>query len=117
MPASSKECALSELLILIYYDKSVQHFSSAVHFLLHFERIPADTPEVMITGRPPKGSNYVERIRVTYRLRPEMVEAIKKNARQREISRTAYVELAVQELLKTEDEHPKRHTAKSARHG
>jgi hypothetical protein len=33
-----------------------------------------------------------------------MVQAIKKNADRREISRTAYVELAVEELLKTEVE-------------
>jgi hypothetical protein len=57
-------------------------------------------PAMMVTGRPPKDSNYVERKRVTYRLRPEMVQAIKRAARRRKISQTAYVELAVEELLK-----------------
>jgi hypothetical protein len=74
----------------------------------------------MVTGRPPKNSNYVERKRVTYRLRPEMVQAIKKAARRRKISQTAYVELAVEELLKTDgdsypkDERIKRHTTHRA---
>jgi hypothetical protein len=74
----------------------------------------------MVTGRPPKGSNYVERRRVTYRLKPEMVQAIKKNARRRKISQTAYVELAVEELLATDGgSYPKygrikRHTTHSA---
>jgi hypothetical protein len=74
----------------------------------------------MVTGRPPKGSNYVERKRVTYRLRPEMVQAIKKAARRRKISQTAYVELAVEELLKTDGGsypkygHLKRHTTHRA---
>jgi hypothetical protein len=74
----------------------------------------------MVTGRPPKNSNYVERKRVTYRLRPEMVQAIKKAARRRKISQTAYVELAVEELLKTDgssypkDERIKRHATHRA---
>ena len=68
----------------------------------------------MVTGRPPKDLNYVERIRVTYRLRPEMVQAIKKAARRRKISQTAYVQLAVEQLLRTEHERLKRHTTQRA---
>jgi hypothetical protein len=68
----------------------------------------------MAAGRPPKDSNYVERKRVTYRLRPEMVQAIKKNARRRKITQTAYVELALEEWIKTEHEHLKRHTTQRA---
>ena len=51
---------------------------------------------------------------------PEMVQAIKKAARRRKISQTAYVELAVEELLKTDgdsypkDERIKRHTTHRA---
>ena len=76
---------------------------------------------IMAAGRPPKGSNYVEYKRVTYRLRPEMVQEIKKAARRRNITRTAYVELAVEQLLKTDgssyrkDERLKRHTTHRTR--
>jgi hypothetical protein len=91
-----------------YYGIIVQQLSrfrnsKAVQLLLHFERVSADTPRyLMAAGRPPKDANYVERIRVTYRLRPEMVQAIKKNAQRRKISQTAYVELALEEWMKTQ---------------
>jgi hypothetical protein len=50
-------------------------------------------------GRPPKGEKYVELVRVTYRLEPETVKALKKGARKKKLTQTEYVELAVRTLL------------------
>ena len=53
-------------------------------------------------GRPPKESGYVARKRVTYRLQPGLVQAIRRGARRRKISQTAYIELALQEWIKSD---------------
>ena len=55
-----------------------------------------------ITGRPPKESGYIARKRVTYRLQPGLVQAIKRGARRRKIGQTEYVELALQEWIKSD---------------
>jgi hypothetical protein len=57
----------------------------------------------MVRGRPPKGSDYVERTRVNYRLPPDIAEAIKQVARRKGLSQTAYVELVFREKLQTEE--------------
>lgn len=46
-------------------------------------------------GRPPKGPDYVERIRVTYRLHPDTLELLRSAARKMNLGLTAYVEHAV----------------------
>jgi hypothetical protein len=46
-------------------------------------------------GRPPKGPDYVERIRVTYRLHPDTLQQLQRAAKKTKLSLTAYVERAV----------------------
>jgi hypothetical protein len=54
-------------------------------------------------GRPPKGADYVQRIRVTHRLPPELVKALKKTARRKRLSQTEYVELALQTQIEKDN--------------
>jgi predicted HicB family RNase H-like nuclease len=55
-----------------------------------------------VTGRPRKDADYTPRKRVTYRLAPELVRAIKSGARRKKMSQTAYVELALQQWIKSD---------------
>jgi hypothetical protein len=62
-------------------------------------------------GRPPKGQDYIAKIRVTYRLPDELQKGIKTAVRRKKArSANAYVEVALREklaadgILKRDDE-------------
>ena len=85
------------------YEKSVQQLSwKAVQLVASLLLYKKRYFPKRMTGRPPKESGYVARKRVTYRLQPGLVQAIRRGARRRKISQTAYIELALQEWIKSD---------------
>lgn len=58
-------------------------------------------------GRPRKDSDYVQRIRVNYRFRPEIVKALHRAAKRKKISQTDYVEGLVRAGLEADGVLPK----------
>jgi uncharacterized protein (DUF1778 family) len=53
-------------------------------------------------GRPHKDSDYVQRIRVNFRFRPEVAKAVAKAAKRKKLSQTDYVEAAVRAALEAD---------------
>jgi hypothetical protein len=53
----------------------------------------------MTRGRPRSGSGYVPRIRVNYRLEPEVHKALKKMAKAKKLSHNTYVDHAIRAAL------------------
>jgi predicted HicB family RNase H-like nuclease len=56
----------------------------------------------MPRGRPRSGSDYVPRIRVNFRLEPEVAKALERAAKRQKLSRNAYVDRVLRVALETE---------------
>jgi hypothetical protein len=63
-------------------------------------------PEVMVRGRPRSGSGYIPRLRVNFRLEPEIYKALENVAKRKNLSRNAYVDQALRAALKKDGALP-----------
>lgn len=64
--------------------------------------------EAMVRGRPRSGSGYVPRVRVNFRLEPEIDEALDKVAKRKNLSRNAYVDQVLRTALQKDGGLPRK---------
>jgi uncharacterized protein (DUF1778 family) len=62
----------------------------------------------MPRGRPRAGSDYVPRIRVNFRLEPEVAKALERVAKRQKLSRNTYVDRVLRAALEADGLLPKK---------